>query len=467
MERADGLAEGPSPFPVIDPAEALRITVIGAGYVGLVAGVCFARFGHHITCVEQNPERLGALQKGEAPIYEPGLEDALAAAVSSERLTFANALPADGAAPDIYLLAVGTPEDPVTGAADMRYLFAALEDIAVQAQDGAVIVTKSTVPVGTAERINAFFKEQRPNITVEAVSNPEFLREGFALSDFTRPDRIICGCGSDKAASLCRRLYKPLTDQGYRLDIYGTREAETVKYAANGFLAMKIAFINEIADFCEATGADAAQVAHGIGSDSRIGPKFLAPGPGYGGSCFPKDTVSLLTQTELAGAPSRLIEAAIKANAARTPYLIRRLEAFLAPETIAQSRICILGAAFKAGTDDVRESPALRFVRYLLAKGAKDIRITDPQALDNAKKALDDCDMSALSFTAVPEEALKSCDCAVILTEWPCFAELFPETFLRSAAKGARIFDMRNILQPGAIRAAGIPYARVGEGLPA
>lgn len=434
----------------------MHIAVFGAGYVGLTSAACFAHMGHNVALTDVNAARLDALRRGECPIFEEGLEELLKNPalryVDSAKDALHNA--------NVALIAAGTPHDPSSGATDMRQVFAVASDIAEHATDAVTVVTKSTVPTGTARRLQRFFDERRRDIRIECASNPEFLREGRAVEDFLKPDRIVVGADSDKALADCAALYKPLTDAGYRLYRYGSASAETIKYASNGFLAVKIAYINEMADFCERTGANIDDVAEGMGADSRIGAQFLRAGPGYGGSCFPKDTESLRAQAWRNGSDAHIVNAAIGANAKRPAALLDHAKQRLAGGDWRGKRIGLLGAAFKGDTDDVRESPALKIAKILYEDGAK-LAICDPQAIENAKRALPSCD--AVTYGTRWQDAAKNADIVIIATEWKEFSAIAPQELASLMQENGAVYDMRNMLNGSDVRAAGLQYMRVGE----
>ena len=365
----------------------MKIATIGAGYVGLVTGTCFADMGWDVTCIDINPAKIRALEAGEVPIYEPGLEELIRRNVSAGRLHFTTEIAEGVPGCDAVFIAVGTPPRPEDGHADMKYVHAAAESIAAAMTGFTVVVNKSTVPVGTAVEVAEIMARTREPEEFEVVSNPEFLREGAAVTDFSRPDRIVVGVRSQRAGEVMRQLYKPLTDQGYPMLVTDPESAELIKYAANAFLATKITFINEIADICEKAGADVEQVATGIGLDTRIGPRFLKPGPGYGGSCFPKDTLEFVSTAREYGKPSRIVEAVVAANDARKESMAERVEGAL-DGSLEGKRVALLGVTFKAETDDMRESPALTVIPDLQRRGAEVVAY-DPQGMRRAAELLD------------------------------------------------------------------------------
>ncbi|MET0154926.1 MAG: UDP-glucose/GDP-mannose dehydrogenase family protein [Rickettsiales bacterium] len=434
----------------------MRIAIFGAGYVGLTSAACFAHIGHRVSLIDASVERMAALRRGETPIYEEDLSDLL----RSPNVSFARDAREALREADVALIAVGTPHDPESGATDMRQVFAVAEEMAALLTHRVTVVTKSTVPVGTAKKLQAFFDGRRPDLRIDCASNPEFLREGRAIKDFLEPDRIVVGAESPKAKEDCLNLYKPITDKGYPIYCYGAASAEAVKYASNGFLAIKIAYVNEIADFCERTGADVDEVAEGMGADLRIGRQFLRPGPGYGGSCFPKDTRSLKAQAQRAGAEARLIEAAISSNERRPAALLCRAKDKLAGGDWKGKRIGMLGAAFKGETDDVRESPALALARILCEEGAH-VAIYDPQALKGAKNAL--AGHASVVYAADWQEAAKGADIVVIATEWKEFSRINLKDLAALTQPDAALFDARGMIDGESAAKAGLRYVRVGK----
>jgi len=349
----------------------MRVAMIGTGYVGLVSGACFADFGHHVICVDKDAGKIAALQRGEMPIYEPGLEDLVAANVKARRLSFATELKAPVAAADAVFIAVGTPSRRGDGHADLSYVYAAAKEIAVALDGFTVVVTKSTVPVGTGDEVDRLIREARSDVECAVVSNPEFLREGAAINDFKRPDRIVVGTDDEEARQVMRDVYRPLSlNQASPILFTGRRTAELIKYAANAFLAVKITFINEIADLCESIGAEVQQVARGIGMDNRIGAKFLHPGPGYGGSCFPKDTLALLKTAGDADTPLRIVEATVQVNENRKRAMGRKVIKAMGGDA-RDKTVAVLGLTFKPNTDDMREAPSLSIIQALQDAGAQ------------------------------------------------------------------------------------------------
>jgi UDPglucose 6-dehydrogenase len=433
----------------------MKIATIGAGYVGLVTGTCFADMGWDVTCIDINPAKIRALEAGEVPIYEPGLEELIRRNVSAGRLHFTTEIAEGVPGCDAVFIAVGTPPRPEDGHADMKYVHAAAESIAAAMTGFTVVVNKSTVPVGTAVEVAEIMARTREPEEFEVVSNPEFLREGAAVTDFSRPDRIVVGVRSQRAGEVMRQLYKPLTDQGYPMLVTDPESAELIKYAANAFLATKITFINEIADICEKAGADVEQVATGIGLDTRIGPRFLKPGPGYGGSCFPKDTLEFVSTAREYGKPSRIVEAVVAANDARKESMAERVEGAL-DGSLEGKRVALLGVTFKAETDDMRESPALTVIPDLQRRGAEVVAY-DPQGMRRAAELLD-----GVTWAEDPYEALKGADALAILTEWKVFATL-DLVRLRAAMNSPIVVDMRNLYDPAIMEAAGFRYISIGR----
>ncbi len=433
----------------------MRIAMIGTGYVGLVSGACFSEFGIDVTCVDKDEDKIERLRQGQIPIYEPGLDELVERNVAEERLTFSTDLKAAVAAADAVFIAVGTPSRRGDGFADLSFVHAAAREIAEAMTGYTVVVTKSTVPVGTGAEVVRIIRETRPDADFDLVSNPEFLREGAAISDFMRPDRVIIGTESERARKLMQRIYRPL----YLIEtpiVHTTVEtAELAKYAANAFLAAKITFINEIADLCEKVGADVHDVARGIGLDGRIGRKFLHPGPGYGGSCFPKDTVALARTAQQAGTPLRIIESVIQVNDDRKKHMADKVIAHCGG-SVAGKSIAVLGLTFKPNTDDMRDAPSLDIVPALQAAGAR-IRAYDPQGMDEAKKLMNDIDYCDTAY-----EAMEGADALVIVTEWNAFRALDLGR-IKAAMKAPVMIDLRNIYNPDEMAAAGFDYASVGR----
>jgi UDPglucose 6-dehydrogenase len=415
----------------------VRIAMIGGGYVGLVSGACFAEFGSEIAVVEVDPVRLKALRSGHMPIYEPGLDRLVAENVEAGRLLFTDDLPAALEGAEAVFIAVGTPSRRGDGHADLSYVYAAAEQVARALTSYAVIVTKSTVPVGTGRRIAEIVRQVRPDIEFDVASNPEFLREGNAIGDFMRPDRVVIGAESDRAREVMRRLYRPLYLIEAPIVFTGVETAELTKYAANAFLAMKVTFINEMADLCERVGADVHDVARGIGLDGRIGRKFLHPGPGFGGSCFPKDTLALVRIAQEYGAPSRLVESVVAVNDARKAGIATRVIAACGG-SVRRKTIAVLGLTFKPETDDMREAPSIPIIARLIQDGAG-LRVFDPKGMDQAKPDLP----SEVIYCRDAMDAATGADALVLITEWNEFRALSPIR-LRDAMRGQVLVDLRN-----------------------
>ncbi len=439
----------------------MHITMIGGGYVGLVSGACLAAFGANVTVIEHDPARLDRLKTGTMPIYEPGLEELVAAQRQAGRLAFSGDLATALQKSRAVFIAVGTPTRRGSGHADLSYVHAAARAIATHAPDGLLIVTKSTVPVGTGRQVAAIVRQARPDLTFHIASNPEFLREGHAIADFMQPDRVIIGLeeqlgAPSTARTLLETLYAPLSRPEGRLLFMGLESAELTKYAANAFLAMKVTFANEMADLCEATGGQIADVTRGMGMDPRIGPHFLTPGPGYGGSCFPKDTQALATSARQAGTPTQLIETTIAANEARKRRLAERILA-LAGDDITRCTIAVLGLTFKAHTDDMRQAPALTILPLLHEAGAT-LRAHDPQGMETACPLLP----KGITYTATPLQAAEGADMLLVLTEWPTFAALTPGQ-LAPRMRGRLVLDYRQIWRKDEWLEAGFHYHCLGS----
>ncbi len=445
----------------------MRIAMIGGGYVGLVSAACFAEFGSQVSVVETHPGRLAALSRGEIPIYEPGLDKLVADNIEAGRLSFGSDLPAavDGA--EAIFIAVGTPPRNGDGHADLTYVFAAAEQAAAAMSGYAVIVTKSTVPVGTGRRIAEIVARLRPELEFDVASNPEFLREGSAIADFMRPDRVVIGTdrsrprGSERVQEIMRRLYRPLYLIEAPILFTSLESAELIKYAANSFLAMKISFINEMADLCERVGGDVHEVARGIGMDGRIGSKFLHAGPGYGGSCFPKDTLALMRIAQEAGASSRLVEATVQVNDARKASMAARIMSACGG-SVRGKTIAILGLTFKPETDDMRDAPSIPIVHRLVENGAQ-VRAFDPAGMEAARPLLPE---RGLTYCSDALDAATGADAILVLTEWNEFRALSPER-LRGLMAGRVVIDLRNIYDPAAMEAADLAYSSIGRPGPA
>jgi UDPglucose 6-dehydrogenase len=434
----------------------MRIAMIGGGYVGLVSGACFAEFGVEVALVESDPAKLAALREGRIPIYEPGLDRLVAENVAAGRLAFGNDIAAAVAGAEAVFIAVGTPTRRGDGHADLTYVYAAAEQVARVMTDYAVIVTKSTVPVGTGRRIAAIVREARPELAFDVASNPEFLREGSAISDFMRPDRVVIGCESERAREIMRRLYRPLYLIEAPIVFTGIETAELTKYAANSFLAMKVTFINEMADLCEKVGADVHDVARGIGLDGRIGRKFLHPGPGFGGSCFPKDTLALTRIAQDAGAPSRLVETVVAVNDARKAGMAARIVAACGG-SVRGKTVAVFGLTFKPETDDMRDAPSLSIVARLVGDGAR-IRAFDPEGHATARALLPE----GIAYCRDAIDAATGADALVVITEWNEFRALAPGR-LAAAMRGRVVVDLRNVYDPDSMRRAGFTYESIGR----
>jgi UDPglucose 6-dehydrogenase len=434
----------------------MQVAVIGTGYVGLVSGACFADFGHVVTCVDKDAGKIERLKNGEIPIFEPGLDQLVAQNVREERLFFTMEAQDAIRDADAVFIAVGTPSRRGDGHADLRYVYAAAEEIADLIQGFTVIVTKSTVPVGTGDEIERIIRAKRPDADFAVVSNPEFLREGAAINDFKRPDRVVVGTDNARARDVMAELYRPLNLNETPMVYTSRRTSELIKYAANAFLAMKITFINEMADLCEAVGADVQQVAKGIGLDARIGAKFLHAGPGYGGSCFPKDTLALVKTAADAKSPVQLIETTVKINDARKKQMAQRVIK-AAGGDVRGKTIAVLGLTFKPNTDDMRDAPSLDIVAALQAAGAR-IKAFDPEGMKEAAHMMND-----VHFAPNPYECVAGAEAAVIVTEWDQFRAL-DLTRVKAGMQQPVIVDLRNVYRPAEMRAKGFRYFSIGRG---
>lgn len=433
----------------------MRIAVVGTGYVGLVSGACFSEFGVDVTCIDQDAAKIARLRDGEMPIFEPGLQALVAKNAAAGRLVFTTELAPAVAGADAVFIAVGTPSRRGDGHADLSYVFAAAEEIGRALTDYAVVVTKSTVPVGTGRQVAAILQRTRPAGGFDVVSNPEFLREGSAIGDFMRPDRVVIGSDSERAQAVMRSLYRPLYLLETPMLFTGIETAELIKYAANAFLAAKITFINEIADLCERVGADVQDVANGIGLDGRIGRKFLHAGPGFGGSCFPKDCRALVRTAHEAEAELAIVEAVLRVNEARKLAMADKIVAACGG-SVAGKTVAVLGLTFKPNTDDMRDSPSLAIIPALVAAGAE-IRAYDPEGMAEAKKLL-----PGIAYCADAYAAMAGADALVILTEWNAFRALDLERVTKLLARPL-VIDLRNIYQPEEMAAAGLSYVSIGR----
>jgi UDPglucose 6-dehydrogenase len=433
----------------------MKITMIGSGYVGLVSGACFADFGHDVICVDKDSAKIEALLAGRIPIFEPGLDSLVAKNVAAGRLSFTTDLAPAVAGADAVFIAVGTPSRRGDGHADLAYVYAAAEEIAGAIQGFTVIVDKSTVPVGTGDEVERIIRETNPNANFAVISNPEFLREGAAIDDFKRPDRVVIGGDDPRALEVMRQIYRPLVIGRSAVIEMSRRAAELTKYAGNAFLATKITFINEIADLCEQVGADVYEVARGIGLDNRIGSKFLHPGPGYGGSCFPKDTLALLKTANDFGAPQRIVETVVAVNDARKRAMGQKVIDAL-DGSVTGKTVAVLGLTFKQNTDDMRESPAIAIIETLQQAGAT-VRAYDPEGMEQAKLVLKD-----IAYCANAYETARGADALVIITEWDAFRALDLQR-LKGLLKTPILVDLRNIYPRKLAEDAGFSYTAVGR----
>jgi UDPglucose 6-dehydrogenase len=438
----------------------MRIAMIGTGYVGLVSGACFADFGHHVTCVDKDEKKIAALRKGEIPIYEPDLDRLVADNMAGGRLDFATDLKGPVAEAEAVFIAVGTPSRRGDGHADLTYVYAAAREIAASLTGFTVVVTKSTVPVGTGDEVERIIRETRPDADVAVVSNPEFLREGAAIQDFKHPDRIVVGLTEERAKAVMTSVYRPLYLNHAPILYVGRRTAELIKYAANAFLATKITFINEVADLCEKVGADVQEVARGIGLDNRIGAKFLHAGPGFGGSCFPKDTLALIKTGQDFAAPLRIVETVAAVNDQRKRAMARKVAGALGGNLRGKT-IAVLGLTFKPNTDDLREAPSIPLITALKDMGAK-VRAYDPAGMTHA-----DGEFPDVAFADGPYACAEGADALVIVTEWEQFRALDLER-IKQAMKQPVLIDLRNVYRPDEMAQLGFVYdsigrARVGE----
>ena len=433
----------------------MNICMIGAGYVGLVSAACFSEFGWTVACIDKDLDRVESLKRGVVPIYEPGLDDLLHRNLAAGRLTFSNDLGPAVAAADLIFLAVGTPMRRGDGHADLSYVFAAVAEIAPHLNGFTVITTKSTVPVGTSREISRRLKELRPDADFAVCSNPEFLREGSAIQDFTHPDRVLVGCEDPRAKDVMERLYKPLALRNAPIMFVRPEAAELAKYAANAFLALKISFINEVADLCEEIGADVQEVASAVGKDGRIGDKFLHPGPGYGGSCFPKDVSALVRSAREARAPLSIIEQVQRVNDERKIAMASRIER-AAGGSVRDKVIAVLGVTFKPNTDDMRDAPSLVLIPMLQERGAT-VRAYDPQGRKHGESLLPGVDWRDSAL-----DAAQSADIAVVVTEWNEFRAL-DLAALKQAMRGSALVDLRNVYHPRDAIAQGFTYTSIGR----
>jgi UDPglucose 6-dehydrogenase len=433
----------------------MRVAMIGAGYVGLVSGACFADFGHDVCCVDKDPHKIEALHRGEIPIFEPGLSDLVAKNVREQRLSFACDLTEAVRSADAVFIGVGTPSRRGDGHADLSYVYQAAREIAAAMDGYTVVVTKSTVPVGTGDEVERIIRETRPEAEFAVVSNPEFLREGAAIDDFKRPDRIVIGTDDERAKAVMSELYRPLYLNQNPILVTSRRTAELTKYAANAFLAAKITFINEIADLCEQVGANVQDVARGIGLDNRIGSKFLHAGPGYGGSCFPKDTLALIKTAQDYNAPIRIVETVAAVNDQRKRAMGRKVIAACGG-SVRGKTIAVLGLTFKPNTDDMRDAPSIALIAALQDAGAN-VRAYDPEGMEQARGVLTDVD-----YAPDPYACARDADALVIVTEWDMFRALDLGR-LKAVLAEPVLVDLRNIYRPEEMQRRGFTYVSVGR----
>ena len=433
----------------------MRIAMIGAGYVGLVSGACFSEFGYEVACVDKDEARIARLCQGEVPIYEPGLDDLIESNAKARRLTFTADLPGAVAGADAVFIAVGTPSRRGDGHADLSYVYAAAEEIAGAIDGYTVVVTKSTVPVGTGREVARIIAATAPGADFDVASNPEFLREGSAIGDFMRPDRVVIGTESARAAEMMHEIYRPLYLRETPMIVTSLETSELIKYAANAFLATKITFINEMADVCEKVGADVQAVAKGMGLDGRIGNKFLNAGPGYGGSCFPKDTLALARTAQEVGSPTRIVETVVAVNDARKTRMVEKVLDALGGDAAGKT-IGLLGVTFKPNTDDMRDAPSLAIVPALRKAGAE-VRAYDPAGMDEARAMLD-----GVTWCVDAYDAMTGADALVIVTEWNAFRGLDLDR-VKALMRSPLMIDLRNIYDPPEMVRAGIRYISVGR----
>ena len=432
----------------------MKITILGSGYVGLVSGTCFSEFGFDVCCVDKDSNKINNLKNNIIPIYEPGLENLVKKNSAANRLSFSNNINKNIKEADVVFVAVGTPARRGDGHADLSYVYEAAEQIAKNLNGYTLVVTKSTVPVGTGDEVKNIIKQTNPEANFDIVSNPEFLREGNAIEDFMRPDRVIVGCETKKAKAIISTIYKPLYLIETPIIFTDLKTAELIKYSANAFLAVKISYINQMADLCEKVGADIRDVARGIGLDKRIGSKFLHPGPGYGGSCFPKDTLALIETSKRNKTNISIVETVVKYNQQRKYDMAEKIITILKSD-YENKKVSILGLAFKPETDDMRDSPCLDIIPRLQEKGIK-ISAFDPVAMDEAKKILKD-----IEFAKNMDSCLKDSDALVILTEWNEFRSLSPSQL--NGMKGNLLIDMRNALNPNSFKRSKFDLIQIGR----
>ncbi|HPB21482.1 MAG TPA: UDP-glucose/GDP-mannose dehydrogenase family protein [Novosphingobium sp.] len=435
----------------------MKIAMVGSGYVGLVSGACFADFGHDVVCIDKDPAKIDSLKAGIMPIYEPGLAELVGSNVKAGRLSFTTDLAEGIAGASAIFIAVGTPSRRGDGHADLSFVYAVAAEVGANLRQEAVIITKSTVPVGTGDEVERILTEANPGVRFAVASNPEFLREGAAIGDFKHPDRIVIGTDDEWARQVMTEVYRPLFLNKSPILFTSRRSSELIKYAANAFLAVKITFINEMADLCEKVGADVQDVSRGIGMDNRIGPKFLHAGPGYGGSCFPKDTLALLKTAEDYEAPTRIVEAVVKVNDARKRAMGRKVvEALGGVEEARGKRVALLGLTFKPNTDDMRDSPAIAIAQTLQDAGVE-VAAYDPEGMELAGPLMPGVEMCANAYGAI-----EGADAVAIVTEWDAFRAL-DFARVKSLAKAPVLVDLRNIYDPAEVRAKGFTYASIGR----
>jgi UDPglucose 6-dehydrogenase len=435
----------------------MKIAMVGSGYVGLVSGACFADFGHDVVCIDKDPNKIESLKNGVMPIYEPGLAELVSANVRAGRLSFTTELAEGIAGAAAIFIAVGTPSRRGDGHADLSYVYAVAEEVGRNLKSEAVVVTKSTVPVGTGDEVERILSEANPGVRFAVASNPEFLREGAAISDFKRPDRIVIGTEDDWARSVMSEVYRPLFLNKAPILFTSRRTSELIKYAANAFLAVKITFINEMADLCEKVGADVQDVSRGIGMDGRIGPKFLHAGPGYGGSCFPKDTLALLKTAEDYEAPTRIVEAVVAVNDSRKRAMGRKvIEALGGMDSARGKKVALLGLTFKPNTDDMRDAPSIA-IALALADAGVAVSAYDPEGMEQARPLMPEVEMCDSVYAAVV-----GADATVIVTEWDAFRALDLER-IKAVAKAPLLVDLRNIYDPAEVRSHNFTYVSVGR----
>jgi len=434
----------------------MNVVMIGSGYVGLVSGACFAEFGANVICVDKDESKINALLLGGIPIYEPGLDALVKKSVDAGRLSFSIELETAVANADLVFIAVGTPTRRGDGHADLQYVYAAVEEVAAYLNGYTVIVDKSTVPVGTARQVSRIISKANPDADFDVASNPEFLREGSAIGDFMRPDRVVLGVESERAEQRLRELYRPLNLIEAPIHVTNLESAELIKYASNAFLATKISFINEISQLCENVGADVHSVAKGIGLDGRIGKKFLHAGPGYGGSCFPKDTLALIRIAQEHGASSRIVESVVEVNASQKARMVSKIRDALGGSE-SDKTIAVLGLTFKPETDDMRDSPSLAILPALADKGAN-IKAHDPEGVEEARKILPD----SIEYSTTIDDAIKDADAVVLMTEWNQYRGLDLD-HVKSLMKGDVFIDLRNVYEKDLMEVHGFKYYCVGR----